>query len=147
VRAVGVSSQGEAFTVVGADGEILSRAMVSSDTRATAVTRRWAARLGARRLYLVTGHTAHPMFTLFKLLWLRVARPELWGRARRFLCFEDLLGHRLGLAEPRISWSLAGRTLLFDAASTAGTPGCSPPPGCGQTSWPSRSAPAAFAAW
>ena len=34
VKAMGISSQGEAFTPVGKDGEILANAMVSSDNRA-----------------------------------------------------------------------------------------------------------------
>ena len=34
VKAIGISSQGEAFTPVGKDGEILANAMVSSDNRA-----------------------------------------------------------------------------------------------------------------
>ena len=67
----------------------------------------------ARRLYDRTGHTPHPMFTLFKLLWLRQQRPEVFAAARRFLCFEDLFHTRLGL-EASISWPLAGRTMLFN---------------------------------
>jgi len=35
---------------------------------------------GEERLYQITGHTAHPLFTLFKLLWLRERKPELWKR-------------------------------------------------------------------
>ncbi|NIQ06358.1 MAG: hypothetical protein GWO20_11740, partial [Candidatus Korarchaeota archaeon] len=35
------------------------------------------------------------------------------NKASFFLCFEDLLQFRLGL-EPAISWSLAGRTMMFD---------------------------------
>ena len=113
VRAMAVSSQGEAFTAVDADGRSLCRAMVSSDVRAAAQARDWPERFGADRLYQITGHTAHPMFTLFKLLWLRDHRPEVWAGAKKFLCFEDLLHLRLGL-EPAIGWPLAGRTMLFD---------------------------------
>jgi xylulokinase len=114
VQALGVSSQGEAFTAIGADGEVLNRAMISSDSRAERIARKSSRHLGPQRLYHLTGHTAHPMFTLFKLLWLREAQPAIWSRARKFLCFEDLLGFRLGLPDPKISWSLAGRTMLFD---------------------------------
>jgi xylulokinase len=113
VRAMSVSSQGEAFTAVGHDGKALCHAMVSSDVRATSYAREWPQGFGAERLYQITGHTAHPMFTLFKLLWLREHRPEIWTKAARFLCFEDLLHLRLGL-EPAIGWPLAGRTMLFD---------------------------------
>jgi len=113
VRGLGVTSQGEAFTPLDRQGHALAHAMVSSDSRAAAITESFAQDLGRKALYEITGHTAHPMFTLFKLLWLRRNRPDVWKRAARFLCFEDLLHQRLGV-DPAIAWPLAGRTMLFD---------------------------------
>ncbi len=113
VRALSISCQGEAFTPVSADGAFLAGAMVSSDARAIAIVDSFSQQFDARRLYDLTGHTPHPMFTIFKLLWLRQERPEVFGRARRFLCFEDLFQQSLGL-EPAMSWPLAGRTMLFN---------------------------------
>ncbi len=54
------------------------------------------------------------MFSLFKLLWVKNNLPDVWQRCFRILCFEDLLQYRLGIKYPAISWSLAGRTMLFD---------------------------------
>ncbi len=113
VRSLGISSQGEAFTPVDQEGRALGNAMVSSDARAAELAAGWSAEFGRERLYEITGHTAAPLFTLFKLLWLRENRPEVWSKAARFHCFEDLLHLRLGL-EPTMSWPLAGRTMLFD---------------------------------
>jgi len=113
VRAMGVSCQGEAFTPVGPNGEILGNAMVSSDARAANLAAEWSQEFGAQRLYRITGHTPSAMFTLFKLLWLRDNQPEIWGQARAFYCFEELLHWRLGI-DPAIGWPLAGRTMLFD---------------------------------
>jgi len=113
VQSLCISSQGEAFTAVGSHGKILSQAMVSSDARAKTFVGPWTEQIGLDRLYHITGHTARPIFTLFKLLWMRDARPEVWQQAQYFLCFEDLLIYKLGLP-PTISWSLAGRTMLFD---------------------------------
>jgi xylulokinase len=113
VRGLGIASQGEAFTALGRNGCALCGAMVSSDTRAEEFAREWPRRFGEERLYQITGHTAHPLFTLFKLLWLRERKPEVWERSASFFCFEDLLQFRLGL-DPAISWPLAGRTMLFD---------------------------------
>jgi xylulokinase len=118
VRALAISSQGEAFAPIAADGRVLCGAMVSSDSRATALARTWPLRFGEERLYTITGHTSHPLFSLFKLLWLREERPDIWMRSERFLCFEDLLHLHLGV-EPAISWSLAGRTMLFDVREHA----------------------------
>ena len=113
VAGMGISTQGEAFTPVGADGEILGNAMVSSDARAAAIAETWSAQFGPEKLYRITGHTSHPMFTVFKLLWLGRNRPDVWSATRKFHCFEDLLHSRLGL-EPAISWPLAGRTMMFN---------------------------------
>ncbi|NUQ62954.1 MAG: hypothetical protein HUU20_10715 [Pirellulales bacterium] len=113
VRALGISCQGEAFTPIDGDGNILGNAMVSSDARAAGLVGPWSDRFGRDRLYQVTGHTPHPMFTIFKLLWLKQNRPEVWKAARRFLCFEELVQSRLGI-QPAISWPLAGRTMMFN---------------------------------
>jgi xylulokinase len=113
VKALCISSQGEAFTAVGPNREILSNAMISSDTRSAPFIQPLVNAIGEEKLYEITGHTAQPIFTVFKLLWLKSKKPDIWEKARYFLCFEDLLQLFLGI-EPTISWSLAGRTMLFD---------------------------------
>ena len=108
-----ISSQGEAFTPVGSDGKSLGNAMVSSDSRARDIAVDWIDSFGAEKIYRITGHTPHPLFTLFKILWIKEYQPEVWKNSSLFLCFEDLFHYRVGL-KPKISWSLAGRTMLFD---------------------------------
>jgi xylulokinase len=87
--------------------------MVSSDSRARDIAASWSSSFGYEKIYRITGHTPHPLFTLFKILWIKENQSEIWNNARYFLCFEDLFHHRVGL-EPKISWSMAGRTMLFD---------------------------------
>jgi xylulokinase len=108
-----ISSQGEAFAPVDGKGKVLSNAMVSSDSRARDITSDWSEKFGVDRIYKITGHTPHPLFSLFKILWIKNNKLEIWKNARYFLCFEDLFHLRVGL-EPKISWPLAGRTMLFD---------------------------------
>lgn len=117
VKGMGISSQGEAFTMVDKDGKALCNALVSSDIRANDIIKPWTERFGEERLYNITGHTPHPMFSLFKLLWIRENNPEIWARAHRILCFEDLLQYRLGISNPSMGWPLAGRTMLFDVVN------------------------------
>jgi xylulokinase len=113
VQAMGISSQGEAFTPVDKNGTILGNGMVSSDTRASKIVAEFCADFGDEKLYAITGHTAYPMFSLFKLIWIKQNRPELWEEKPKFLCYEDLLHLRLGL-DPAIGYPLAGRTMLFN---------------------------------
>jgi len=116
IQAMGVSSQGEAFTPVDDNGTILGNGMVSSDTRAALLVQEFCDEFGAEKLYSITGHTAYPMFSLFKLIWIRNNNPELWKRTAKFLCFEDLIQLRLGL-DPAIGYPLAGRTMLFNVST------------------------------
>lgn len=113
VVAMSISSQGEAFTPIGKNGRTLGKAMVSSDTRARDIALKWSNDFGTGKIYHITGHTPHPLFTLYKILWVRENQPDVWKATRYFLCFEDLFHYKMGL-EPKISWSMAGRTMLFD---------------------------------
>jgi xylulokinase len=113
VRGLGISTMGEAFTPVGPDGRYLANAMITFDTRAAPLTGSWSRDFGLEKLYKITGHTAHPMFSIFKLLWLKENRKDVFKKAVKFLCFEDLVQNALGL-DPHISWCLAGRTMMFN---------------------------------
>jgi len=113
VNAIGISSQGEAFTPIGFNGETLHNCMISSDVRPKPYVKRFLDNFDDDKLYRITGHTAQQLFTLFKILWFKDNRAELWKKTKYFLCFEDLLQYRLGL-EPTISYCLAGRTMMFD---------------------------------
>ncbi|HOX76017.1 MAG TPA: FGGY-family carbohydrate kinase [Bacteroidales bacterium] len=114
IAALGISSQGEAFTMIDEIGNPLCNAFVSSDIRSNELIKPWTERFGEEKLYRITGHTPHPMFSLFKLLWVKENMPEIWKKAFRILCFEDLLQYRLGIKNPSMGWPLAGRTMLFD---------------------------------
>jgi xylulokinase len=54
------------------------------------------------------------MFSLFKLLWLKDNRIDIWDKTYKFLYFEDMLQFRFGIKNPAMGWPLAGRTMLFD---------------------------------
>lgn len=117
VTGIGISSQGEAFTLIDKEGRALCNALVSSDIRANEYIAPWTAKFGEEKLYKITGHTPHPMFSLFKLLWIKENSPEIWSKAHKILCFEDLLQYRLGIEKPSMGWPLAGRTMLFDVVN------------------------------
>jgi len=113
VVSMSISSQGEAFTPIGKNGKTLGHAMVSFDARARDIAWNWSKDFGTKKIYYITGHTPHPLFTLYKILWIKENQPDVWKNTRYFLCFEDLFHYKVGL-EPKISWSMAGRTMLFD---------------------------------
>lgn len=117
ISGIGISSQGEAFTILDREGKALCNAFVSSDVRACKYVKTWSEKFGEDKLYRITGHTPHPMFSLFKLLWIRENMPDIWKEKFKILCFEDLLQYRLGITDSAMGWSLAGRTMLFDVVN------------------------------
>ncbi len=113
VRSIGIASQGEAFTLLDADDRYLVNPMVAFDARTGRQVVEITAKFGKEKLYRITGHTAHTLFSLFKLQWIRENRPEVFDRAAKLLCFGDLLRYTL-TGEAVISDNLAARTMLFD---------------------------------
>src|SRR5579863_6054171 len=105
VRALAVASQGEAVTPGGKRGEFLHPAIVTFDARTAPLVGWWEERISRRRIFEITGMPLHGMYTASKILWWKRERPQVFRRARKFLCYEDLLFHELGL-EPAIDPSL-----------------------------------------
>jgi xylulokinase len=116
VRSLCISALGETFTPVAEDGQFLCNSIVSPDTRAVKQAESWRETLGARRVFEITGMPLHPSFTLNKIMWLRDEMPEVHAATWKHLLWPDLIFLMLGL-EPRIDWSLAGRTMAFDVVA------------------------------
>ena len=116
VETIAASSQGEAFSPLDANGRIMAPAMISGDSRSTAVMDEFTADFGLHKIYRITGHTPSPMFSIAKLLYIRKHNPEIWDNAVKYLCFEDLIVHAL-TGKAVMGWPLAGRTMLFDINS------------------------------
>jgi xylulokinase len=116
IQAISISALGEAFTPVSAEGEFLHNTIVSPDNRAVDQAAGWHDTLGAQRVFEITGMPLHPSFTLNKVMWLREHRPEVHARTWKYLLWPDTVLWKLGL-EPRLDWSLAGRTMCFDVVN------------------------------
>ncbi|HHV62471.1 MAG TPA: hypothetical protein GXX51_07540 [Firmicutes bacterium] len=113
VVAIAPSVLGEAVTPIDESGSPLSFSTTSADMRGADEIQQVGTMIGAERLFQITGHSSHPMFTLAKLLYWRRAEPDLYRRAQKFLCWEDMFFYRL-CGRCVIDYSLASRTLLFD---------------------------------
>lgn len=116
VQALSVSAMGETFTPVAADGSFLYNSIVSPDNRAVAQANWWQETLGAERVFEITGMPLHPSFTLPKIMWMAQERPEIHRQVWKYLLWPDLIFFKMGL-EPRLDYSLAGRTMAFDVVA------------------------------
>ncbi len=113
VRALCVSSMGEAMTPVSQDREILGPCILSSDTRGKEYIDALAREIDQSTFYSINPNIFGPQYSLPKLLWLRQHHSDLYARAFKFLLWGDLVAYMLG-CDPVTSFSHANRTLLFD---------------------------------
>jgi xylulokinase len=113
VRALGLSSHGETFVPVDSSGQPVGPAILNQDSRAIAESSWCEEAIGRQRLFQITGLTAHPMYPVAKLLWLRKHEPRMFAAA---MCFVSLIGYLLGrMGLPAyVDYSLACRFLAFD---------------------------------
>jgi xylulokinase len=113
VRALSVSSMGEALVPVTNDRKLLGPSLLNFDTRGNEYLDEWRASLPDERLYAISGNTLGDQFSLTKLRWIKDHQPDLYAQADTFLLWGGFLPFMLGV-EPFVDYSLANRTLLFD---------------------------------
>jgi len=113
IRALSVSSLGEAVVPVSVDRQPLAPSILNFDARGEEYLERLGHSLPAQSLYQINGNTLGNHYTLPKLLWIKDHQPELYERTWQFLHWSGFIALMLG-ADPAVDYSLANRTLLFD---------------------------------
>ncbi len=113
VRALAISTLGEAAVPVGRDGEVLGNSIIGFDSRAAELFQEWITRQDRAEIMRITGQPPSQMFTIVKLMWIRRNQPELYRRMGGYLTFGEFAHLKMGL-EPRIDYSMAARTMAFD---------------------------------
>jgi xylulokinase len=113
VRALSISSLGEALVPVSKDRQILGPSILNFDSRGEEFLEDLSARLPDEDLYAINGNTIGNHYSLTKLKWIQTYQPELYERAYKFLHWGVFIAFMLG-ADPLVDYSLANRTLLFD---------------------------------
>lgn len=113
IRALSVSSLGEAVIPVSTDRRPLASSILNFDVRGEEYLERLAHILPAEMLYQINGNTLGNHYTLPKLMWIKEHQPEVFESTWKFLHWSGFISLMLG-AEPAVDYSLANRTLLFD---------------------------------
>jgi gluconokinase len=86
--------------------------VMALDGRAAEQARAVAATPAAMRLYQETGCPAHGMYPLYKLVWLRENRPEVFRSANRYVSAKEYVGFRL-TGSWQVDYSLAAGSGLL----------------------------------
>jgi xylulokinase len=113
IRAVCVSSLGEAVVPVSSNRQILGPSLLNFDVRGDEYLDALKDSISAERHYRINGNTIGSPYTLTKLKWLKEHQPDLYASAESFLHWSGFVSYMLG-AEMHVDYSLANRTLLFD---------------------------------
>lgn len=113
VTALSVSSMGEAVVPVTWTRQILGPSILNFDMRGESYLAELQASLNAEQLYRLNGNKLGNHYSLTKLKWIRQHQPDLYRRADLWLHWSSFVSFMLG-ADPKLDFTLANRTLLFD---------------------------------
>jgi len=113
IRALAVSSMGEAVVPVTHDRRILGPSILNFDVRGARYLSALADALPDPQLYRINGNTLGNHYSLPKLKWIKEHQPELYDEADYLLHWAGFVSFMLG-ADPRLDYALANRSLLFD---------------------------------
>lgn len=113
VKALCVTSCGEAMAPVSSDRRLLGNCLLGLDNRGGEYVQAAGEKLGREKIHAINGNVLGLAYSAPKLAWLRDHRPELFQAADHFLLWGGLVGYLLGGA-PVTDLTLANRTLLFD---------------------------------
>ncbi|HMO59181.1 MAG TPA: FGGY family carbohydrate kinase, partial [Roseiflexaceae bacterium] len=113
IRGVAVASMAEAGLLIAADGSPLSPIIAWFDARTVELSNQWRTRIAPAASFAITGIASRPIFSLFKIQWLRDNMPEAYQRATAWLHMADYIAFRLS-GRVATDFSLASRTMLLD---------------------------------
>jgi xylulokinase len=113
VKALAVSSLGEAMVAVTEDRQVLGPSILNFDGRGEEYLESLSRTLSNEHLYRINGNTLGNHYGLTKLMWIKEHEPHLYRQAHKFLLWGSFVSFMLG-ADPVVDYSLANRTLLFN---------------------------------
>ncbi len=113
IKAVSASSLAEAVVPVDRERNILNNSLIYLDARGREEAALVGSRMDPARIHAITGAPLNPIYSVFKMMWLKSNMPEVYNKAYKFLLFADFALFMLG-AEPHTDYSLATRTMAFD---------------------------------
>ena len=113
IAGIGVTSFGETFVCTDEEGNPLAPAMLYTDPRGNEECRWLVEKLGEKHIAEITGVTAHEMYGLPKMLWVKNNKPEIFGKTKHILQMEDFVVFTM-TGNAVIDYSLATRSMAFD---------------------------------
>jgi xylulokinase len=110
---VAVSALGDVVIPLDERGRAVRPSIIDFDPRGEEEIGEFIEGIGTEKFFEITGMPPIHINSLAKILWIKKHEPRIYGSVRRWATFEDYVLYRLG-ARPRVSYSMAARTMLFD---------------------------------
>ncbi|WP_333595049.1 gluconokinase [Anaerospora hongkongensis] len=95
IAGVSFSSALHSLIPVDATGTPLYRMLTWADNRAQSYKEKVASGDDGKAIYSRTACPPHPMFPLYKILWFRYERPEMFQKIAKFIGIKEYIIHRL----------------------------------------------------
>ncbi len=113
IDSIAFSSLGESFVLLDKDDNILTLPMLYTDVRGEEQAKRVKEKFGSDVIFKKTGVCPHPMYSIYKLLWIKENLPDVYACADKLLLVGEYVGYLL-TGERVIDYGLAARTGIFD---------------------------------
>jgi xylulokinase len=119
IKAIGISSFGESGVLVNTSGVLLEPKMLAwFDTRPKIMLEQLAQIIDLETLRASSGLMADHTYSLLKILWLKLKRPELFTFETRWMSAADWIALKL-TGTVQMGLTQASRTLLLDLKSSS----------------------------
>ncbi|MCD9020418.1 FGGY-family carbohydrate kinase [Cohnella silvisoli] len=115
IKALSISSLGEAVIPVDRNGKVLGNAILYLDPRGQQQAKQIEQRVGSERTMALTGVPLHSMFSLPKVMWIKEHQPEVYENTWKFMLFGDFIAFQL-TGIPATDFTLASRTMALNVA-------------------------------
>ncbi len=113
VKALALSSFGEAFVLIDENGVPLNHFITYADSRCEGLDEMLIERYTAEKLFAITGVVPNQSFSLCKLLWMRKNCPQVLQKAKAIYFADDYYNYLLS-GNRGVDGGTASKTLLFD---------------------------------
>jgi len=116
IKALSVSSLGEAMVPVSKDGKILGNSILGSDLRGSEFINILQQQIDPYNIFRITGNLPDTFYSLSKILWIKKYQSDLFLNTSYSLTWSDFIAFKLG-GKATTNFTLADRSLLFDINS------------------------------
>ena len=113
IAAVSVASMGEAGVVLDKNGEPLLPSIAWFERSSIKQSTEIEKRIGAEKIFEITGLEISPIFSLPKILWIREKYPDIFKKISKWLCMADYVYFKLTGAHAT-DYTIASHTMVLD---------------------------------